>query len=1070
MRRAPLAFICCLFATASAPAQDKDWLTALVTSTDAAQRARLLADHRAELAVGHVRGFCRAALRGTDAAATGRLLTVADEVADLLADDDAHAFAALYRGYFAARGGDDTQAGALFERSATLYARLAKDQPRRCAQAWRALAAWRTKDPGTAREWFARSLDEPGPLASWLAKQAAPDGDLVAGWAWMQRGLWDEDLQRWADAATSYEQATTAFEHGRHTRGVAASCDRAGLCHYYLSHLDQATRLYERALAAANACQDAFAIGRAWLGFAEIANDRADNPGMNSALDKAEAAFGTANSVISLARVHYLRANALLNLGQHDQVDKPLAQAEECYRRAGSPGGVASCEFLRGTTWLHMGNRARAMVALDKAAAQFEADHDRLDLANVRVKQAHACRMVGLDDRARALADEALGIYRELDDRLGQANCLRALARIADAQGRRADAMDLYQQALKLHEAVGDPIGAADAHTGLGRLLRDDAGTLEQAVDHLLKAYDAYVKAGDEHSAGIPALALGDVCAKAGDAKLARNAYYRALSCGQKSNSLTLIASGAQRLGRWCEMLDKPNWEVALEYYRMAVDTVEQLRQQAGGQEAQQGLLADYTDCYEGLARVLLRLGRPEDAFAAAEQAHARTLLDLVADAGLNTSAGLSVVQKLAEAQHERELTNANLALAMALAAPDADPAQATKLRDQLGAARQKLEGLRETLFLASPAARSRRGGQPASASDLAGTLPADTALVEYLVGQNDTVAFVVTNQGGVKVQAVPLGLRAGAVWDEVDAYRGALANPRRKYRQRGLEVSAALMQPCLARLPAGISRLAIVPDGALFELPFAALPLSETEFLCDRYELSLAVSASLLRGALARPATDGTDGLLTFANPTFGTVVRAPALLSGAALAELPGTATEAVGVAQAFGQGAQTYLRDQATEETAKREMGGYRFVHFATHGLLDSASPLYSSVALAEPAAGSAEDGDLEAREILDLKLDADLVTLSACETGRGKVRPGEGLLGLAWAFTAAGARTVVVSQWKVSDETTPALMKSFYEGMRRGQGKAAALRAAERNLREQWPHPYYWAPFVVMGSWR
>ncbi len=122
------------------------------------------------------------------------------------------------------------------------------------------------------------------------------------------------------------------------------------------------------------------------------------------------------------------------------------------------------------------------------------------------------------------------------------------------------------------------------------------------------------------------------------------------------------------------------------------------------------------------------------------------------------------------------------------------------------------------------------------------------------------------------------------------------------------------------------------------------------------------------------------------------------------------------------------------------------------------------------LAEPAPGSSEDGDLEAREILDLKLHADLVTLSACETGRGKVRPGEGLLGLAWAFTAAGARTVVVSQWKVSDETTPVLMKSFYQGLRNGLGKAAALRAAERNLREQSPHPYYWAPFVVMGSWQ
>jgi len=328
----------------------------------------------------------------------------------------------------------------------------------------------------------------------------------------------------------------------------------------------------------------------------------------------------------------------------------------------------------------------------------------------------------------------------------------------------------------------------------------------------------------------------------------------------------------------------------------------------------------------------------------------------------------------------------------------------------------------------------------------------------------------VVSNRGGIKVHAQPLGLRANAVWTEVDAYRTVLANPRRKYRQRGGEVTRALVEPWLDQLPPETKRLVIVPDGALFELPFGALPLGETEFLCDRYEVCLSVSASLLRQTLTRPAEAAPGNLLTFADPRFGRLVRSPDLQSGAPLAELPGTAAEAGELASAFDQGVTTYLREQASEETAKREMGGYRYVHFATHGLLDSASPLYSSVVLSEPAADSAEDGELEAREILDLKLNAELVTLSACETGRGKVRPGEGLLGLSWALTAAGARTVVVSQWKVSDETTPVLMKSFYEGLRRGLGKAAALRVAARNLREQSPHPYYWAPFVLLGSWQ
>jgi len=159
----------------------------------------------------------------------------------------------------------------------------------------------------------------------------------------------------------------------------------------------------------------------------------------------------------------------------------------------------------------------------------------------------------------------------------------------------------------------------------------------------------------------------------------------------------------------------------------------------------------------------------------------------------------------------------------------------------------------------------------------------------------------------------------------------------------------------------------------------------------------------------------------------------------------------------------------REAATEEAAKRQLGEFRLIHFATHGILDSASPLYSSVILTAPGPDSTEDGQLEAREIMELKLNADLVTLSACETGRGKVQPGEGLLGLAWALTAAGAKGLVVSQWQVSDDATGELMAMFYRNLAAGQNKAAALRAAAMELRARRTHPYYWAPFLMMGSW-
>ena len=169
--------------------------------------------------------------------------------------------------------------------------------------------------------------------------------------------------------------------------------------------------------------------------------------------------------------------------------------------------------------------------------------------------------------------------------------------------------------------------------------------------------------------------------------------------------------------------------------------------------------------------------------------------------------------------------------------------------------------------------------------------------------------------------------------------------------------------------------------------------------------------------------------------------------------------------------------YVRDEAREERAKAEVGGYRVLHFATHGVLDDRNPMYSHVLLSQAGAGAGEDGLLHAWEVMKLDLKADIVVMSACQTARGRLGAGEGVIGMGWALFVAGSPTAVLSLWKVESSSTAELMVGFHRhlmapGAGRGAGrrKADALRAASLELMKdgRFRHPFYWAGFVMIGN--
>ena len=303
-------------------------------------------------------------------------------------------------------------------------------------------------------------------------------------------------------------------------------------------------------------------------------------------------------------------------------------------------------------------------------------------------------------------------------------------------------------------------------------------------------------------------------------------------------------------------------------------------------------------------------------------------------------------------------------------------------------------------------------------------------------------------------------------------------------WRTVSRELYDILVGPFAEELSEPIDTLIIVPDGSLTFLPFDTL-LSPTpgreRHLLERYRIFSVPSATVLR-ELTRPSTGrGSAGTLAVAGPGAGTGAASSRLSplanqarriydeQGLDLKALPHVASEARHVLEIAGPPGQLLSGAGATEEAFRAmPLAQYRVLHFATHGLLSERAPERSALVLL-PGPSGEQDGYLQAREIAQLHLGAELVVLSACRSSRGRLLAGEGAEGLARAFLQAGARSVVASLWDVEDAPTEALMSSFYRHLAAGEAKADALRAAKLERIGQDPSSVrHWAAFVLFGD--
>jgi CHAT domain-containing protein/tetratricopeptide (TPR) repeat protein len=710
--------------------------------------------------------------------------------------------------------------------------------------------------------------------------------------------------------------------------------------------------------------------------------------------------------------------------------------AERALALLDRPGQSLTALMLAIRARLALGSIRLQLNDLDEAERQFETllalagsapvQPGRLAveaLAQVNLAAIAAGR--GQRERAIALGGAAARAGEELIARYAGVGAAGG----AGAERALAEARDL----------VGADLGRAHLTVGRAQL---ELGRLDEAERAFRRAAQ-FASLSQSPQFGIAArFYLSEVADRGGDTQRgdreAAGALADAARAGLAAVETTIHAHLAERAvarGRHAE---------ALAEYERALRLVEDVRAGLAG-AGQRGLFVENKqEIYEGAVRAALALGRAGEAFAYAERARARAFLDM-----LGTRTVLSRVRaperSTEEARVRSRLVEAGAATGATATAPAAEGLRsAAGLRDVAGG---EYRTFVERVRAEDREQASLMTVEPVTLAEVQGLLPADTTLLEYLVTERETFAWVV-DQSRVEVVRLPVG--RAALIAEVRALREAIAGlePLERVREHAARLHGRLVAPALAR--ASGRRLLIVPHDVLHYLPFAALVPGPGRWLVEERTLATVPSASTLR-FLGGKGRGGAGGVLIVGNPEVG---------PGGAL---PFAEQEARAVGERY-PGATVLLRAEATEARVKRLGPAARIIHFATHGELRHDDPLASALRLTP---GDGEDGRLEVREIFRWALDAELVVLSACETGLGRLSRGDELLGLQRAFLYAGTPAVVTTLWKVEDRSSFRLMRLFHERLP-ADGPARALQAAQAQTLREFPHPFYWAAFGLAGG--
>ena len=921
-------------------------------------------------------------------------------------------------------------------------------------------------------------------------------------------------------ALTYYQQALHHYQRNRDPRGECATLNEITAIYANVGDVTAARQSSVSAARLARSLGDRTLEARALNNMGEIHYLLGEMPQAADLYRRSLELWTETGDRQGQAETYTSLGYTASDLGQVKEAFDFYRQALELWQAAHDQQGEAVTLTAMGRLHSRVGESQHALDLFNRAMPVIERTGNLVEEARVLTGIAFVYFRVGENEKAVDYYQRALSLFEKANYPNGQAATLYSTARVYYESNQRQKALDAQQEALNIARSIRDHRLEIIVLLEIGKLL-DAAGDKSAAIRNYLLAR-SFAHSQKDLRAEMEAWNLLGLAYRSQDKKrLALDCFEKALALSREAEyrfgeSATLynIARTKYELG---DLAD------ARSQTKAAIDVIEALRTKVGSYELRASYFASVRQLYELYIDVLMDLHtrNPHEgfdvlAFEASERARARSLLEMLGSARIGVREKADP-QLLARERELRQQLNEKAEQKLRLQNVSANDASLDVNRE-IEELTRRFEEVRAQVRADSLEHTTQAQPLPLNLQEIRERdLKNDTVLLEFSLGERQSYLWFVTKDSFKTLLLPPrkeiedsaIELRRlltppiAASGESLDDLQARVRAEEAKYWRKAELLSNTLLGQVAADL--GTKRLLIVPDGGLQYLPFSALPVplrgGEATPLMVDHEITFQPSASILGTLRTRVTRPPTKAIAVFADPVFEKddsrfaagrkdMIAAVQTQEGqmeSALRDVnPSWSTGKIPRLTASRDEANAIIEVASVSDNLKAtgfdaskaaatslDLSQYRIIHIATHGVLDSKRPELSGLLLSRfDREGRQTEGFLTLDDIYNLNLAADMVVLSACNTGLGKDVRGEGLVGLVHGFMYAGTSRVVASLWKVDDDATAELMIDFYREMfRGGKSPSAALRAAQIAMWQQkrWRAPYYWAAFVLQGDY-
>lgn len=858
--------------------------------------------------------------------------------------------------------------------------------------------------------------------------------------ALLRLGLLQGNAERFTDAAVSLKEGVGIFADLGMAKEQAAALADFGVVMENSVNYSAARTFFEESAGLRRTMKDDVSLAEQYRNLGRIFDLRLNQYAV------ADQYYAKAGEIYARGANAPLEAETLLERGRCQRLLGNFPAADKFYTNALAKTGTEDLRTKMRIV-LEQANNAwfqgRYQDAFDlREQVEKNAIAEKWPLEQVMVKNTGGLIWWTLGDNKRALLElrGALERAEKLAVRRDEvATTLNNIGLVQRESGEYAKALETLDKALAIDRKLGSRWAMAYDLRNLGqtRLKMGDApAALQLFSEAAVMASDI----GDKVNLAKIYLARGDAETDLKQSAAAEASYQKALEI---ADALLLREVRWRALFGLARLQNAAgNSAKAVASYQQALETVEGLRAEIKLDQLKDGFLADKMDVYSGLVGLLVDLQRSDEAFAVAERSRSRNLIDILGRQRLSLSG--SADQELYDRQNrlkEQMLEQENLSV------QTANPKERARYAEALEKLRGDYQDLLIDIERKRPELLALVKVSPTTLEDIRKLLEPGVVLLSYYQLPERLLLWKIErDRATLIIQNIP----AKELASKISSYRRMLQNLEPLEKQ-----SRELYDLLVAKALAGSGSLrsvGIVPHGSLHYLAFATLS-DGRDYLVDRQKLFYLPTASVLKYTLARRNPEKKLHILAIGNPDLGN-----------ASLDLPFAEREA-GTLRWNYPDVTTLTRERATESWIREHISEFGIIHIASHGEFDPVNPLFSAIRLAKD---SMADGKLQAEEIFGLNIKADLVVLSACQTGLGDIRSGDDVVGMNRAFIFAGTHSLMSSLWRVSDVSTAIMMKQFYRNYM-SYGKAESLTRAMQHVKNRYPHPGYWGAFVLTGDY-